>query len=332
MIKRISILLSSLLLLCACGGDNITPEDQIPTGFDFNLVTIENVSEPTEEGQRTIVLNFKDKEGNALKLTALSWYCHLETGKYEIAPEPDSKHKASVELSLGNEKLNVKGGSIAVSKWNYEYDIKFTIETDKGKFTGIADNKKLYFETQQYSSLKTGANEIYQKDLTVKSDLMNTSVKYSIYLPESYDGTKKYPVLYMLHGYGGNNNDWLQDNTGSIWAGGGTMPAYAREYAKKTGKELFNGRISRNHKKDSENLHPYRGEKVSAGKRTIRKQRYPIQPHDVVIYDGRKYEISGCHNNGTRAILLPSRKSVSVKKLKIHHFSGGYFVKQRIAQ
>ena len=89
MIKRISVLLSSLLLLWACGGDNITPENQIPTGFDFNLVTIENVSEPSEEGLRTIVLNFKDKEGNALKLTALSWYCHLETGKYVIAPEPD---------------------------------------------------------------------------------------------------------------------------------------------------------------------------------------------------------------------------------------------------
>ena len=66
MIKRISILLSSLLLLWACGGDNITPEDQIHTEFDFNLVTIENVSEPSEEGLRTIVLNFKDKEDNAL--------------------------------------------------------------------------------------------------------------------------------------------------------------------------------------------------------------------------------------------------------------------------
>lgn len=106
----------------------------------------------------------------------------------------------------------------------------------------------------------------------------------------------------------------------------------SRDGKKKTGKELFNGRISRNHKKDSENLHPYRGKKVSAGKRTIRRQRYPIQPHDIVIYDGRKYEISGCHNNGTRAILLPSRRSVSVKKLKIHHFSGGYFEKQHIAQ
>jgi enterochelin esterase-like enzyme len=239
MVKRISILLSSLLLFWACGEDNNTPDDTLPTGFDFNLVTIENVSEPTEEGLRTITLKFTDKEDNALKLTAASWYSHLETGYYEIATSADIRHKASVELSIGNENVKVNGGSIAVSKWNYEYDIRFEMETEKGKFAGIADNKKIYFETQKYSSLSKGANEIYQKDLTVHSDLMNTNVKYSIYLPESYDGKKKYPVLYMLHGYGGNNNDWLQDNTGSIWAGGGTMPAYAREYAQKTGKELI---------------------------------------------------------------------------------------------
>ena len=231
--------MSSLLLICACGEDNNTPQEQLPTGFDFNLATIDNVSDPTEEGLRTITMNFQDKEGNALKLKAMSWYCHLETGRYEIASEPDAKHKASAELSLGEEKVTVTGGTIAVSKWNYEYDIVFNLETEKGHFAGIADNKKLYFETQKYSSLSKGANEIYQKDLTVRSELMNTNVKYSIYLPESYDGTKKYPVLYMLHGYGGNNNDWLQDNTGSIWAGGGTMPAYAREYAEKTGKELI---------------------------------------------------------------------------------------------
>ena len=239
MLKRISIVLSSLLLIWACGEDNNTPQEQLPTRLDFNLVTIENVSEPTEEGLRTIALNFKDKEGNALKLTALSWYCHLETGKYEIAPEPDAKHMASVELSLGDEKVNVTGGTIAVSKWNYEYDIIFNLETEDGKLSGLADNKKIYFETQQYSSISTGANEIYQKDLIVKSDIMNTNVEYSIYLPESYDGTRKYPVLYMLHGMNGNNNDWLQDNTGGIWAGGGTMPAYAREYAAQTGKELI---------------------------------------------------------------------------------------------
>ena len=231
--------MSSLLLFSACGEDNNTPVEKLPTGFDFNMVTIENVTGPTSDGLRTINLNFSDKGGNTLKLTAMSWYCHLETGWYMIGPKADPEHQASVELSIGEEKINVTGGTISVSKWNYEYDIKFDLETEKGKFIGLADNKKIYFDTQKYSSLSTGANGIYQKDLTVRSELMNTSVKYSIYLPESYDGTKKYPVLYMLHGYGGNNNDWLQDNTGSIWSGGGTMPAYAREYAEKTGKELI---------------------------------------------------------------------------------------------
>ena len=72
--------------------------------------------------------------------------------------------------------------------------------------------------------------------------------------------------------------------------------------------------------------HVYRQQKVSAGRRTIRKQRYPIQPHDIVIYNGKKYETSGCHNNGTRAILLPDKKSVAVKKLMVYRFSGGYVI------
>ena len=244
MLKKISILLSSLLLIWACGEDNNTPEEQLPTGLDFNLVKILDEAEPEPNGWRSITLSFEDKSDNLLVFSAPSWHTYLETGWYEIVEDEitpaTGKLKATItHLSIGGEAVKVTGGTIAVSKWNYEYDIVFNLETEKGKFTGIADNKKLYFDTQKYSSLSTGANEIYQKDLTVRSDLMNTEVKYSIYLPENYDGTKKYPVLYMLHGYGGNNNDWLQDNTGSIWSGGGTMPAYAREYAEQTGKDLI---------------------------------------------------------------------------------------------
>lgn len=98
----------------------------------------------------------------------------------------------------------------------------------------------------------------------------------------------------------------------------------SRDGTKKSGQELFNGRINRNHKKDSENLHPYRSQKISKGKRTIRKQRYKIQPHDIVRYNGVLYETSGCHCNGTRAILLPSKKSVQIKNLELYRYSGGY--------
>lgn len=244
MFNRITILLSSLLLLWACGGDNDTPEDKVPTGLDFNLVTILDVTEPEQDNWRRITLSFEDKSGNLMTMSAASWHTYLETGRYDITTAEitpaDGKFEACIpHLSIGGNAVKVTGGTMSVSKWNYEYNIIFDLETEKGKITGLADKKKLYFETEKYSSLSTGSNEIYRKDLTLRSDIMNTSVKYSIYLPESYDGTKKYPVLYMLHGYDGNNNDWLQDNTGGIWKGGGTMPAYAREYAEKTGKELI---------------------------------------------------------------------------------------------
>ena len=99
----------------------------------------------------------------------------------------------------------------------------------------------------------------------------------------------------------------------------------SRDGKKRSGQELFNGRINRNHKKDSENLHQYRQQKVSAGRRTIRKQHYSIQPHDIIVFNRQQFETSGCHCNGARAILLPQKKSVAIKKLSIHKYAGGYF-------
>ena len=99
----------------------------------------------------------------------------------------------------------------------------------------------------------------------------------------------------------------------------------SRNGSKKTGQELFNGRISRNHKKDSENLHRYRLQKMTAGRRAIRRHHYCIQPHNIVMYEGRRCETAGTHYNGTRIILLPDKKSVSVKKVARCKYAGGYF-------
>lgn len=59
------------------------------------------------------------------------------------------------------------------------------------------------------------------KDLTFASTVLNREVKYSVLLPKSFDWTREYPVLYMLHGAGGDNNDWLDkgsvsSHTGSV--------------------------------------------------------------------------------------------------------------------
>lgn len=66
------------------------------------------------------------------------------------------------------------------------------------------------------------------RDMVISSSVLGKDMKYSIYLPKSYDGTKSYPVLYLLHGYGGNNNDWLTDGLvnpyASSAAASGTAP------------------------------------------------------------------------------------------------------------
>jgi len=47
------------------------------------------------------------------------------------------------------------------------------------------------------------------------SALLNSSVRYCVYLPASYSAadakTKKYPVLYLLHGLGGNEQSAALD-------------------------------------------------------------------------------------------------------------------------
>ena len=47
------------------------------------------------------------------------------------------------------------------------------------------------------------------RDFTINSQILGREMKYSVYLPEGYDGKTTLPVLYLLHGYGDDNNSWL---------------------------------------------------------------------------------------------------------------------------
>lgn len=45
--------------------------------------------------------------------------------------------------------------------------------------------------------------------VSVFSDKMQTEVKNLVILPKGYDNSKQYPVVYLLHGYGGNAKNWI---------------------------------------------------------------------------------------------------------------------------
>jgi enterochelin esterase-like enzyme len=49
------------------------------------------------------------------------------------------------------------------------------------------------------------------EEATVKSSILNKSVRYTIYLPADYDLSQRtYPVVYLLHGFTDDNTGWLQ--------------------------------------------------------------------------------------------------------------------------
>ena len=51
-----------------------------------------------------------------------------------------------------------------------------------------------------------------QKSLSMKSEVLNHLVNYTIYLPPNYDkDDRDYPVLYLLHGFTDNENTWVEN-------------------------------------------------------------------------------------------------------------------------
>jgi len=51
----------------------------------------------------------------------------------------------------------------------------------------------------------------YGASLTFQSKILNRTLHYSIYIPKNYSKDERYATVYLLHGYGGNETDWIKD-------------------------------------------------------------------------------------------------------------------------
>lgn len=59
--------------------------------------------------------------------------------------------------------------------------------------------------------LKIDAQSKVLQSLSMKSKLLHTDVKYSVYLPNGYETSKQnYPVVYLLNGFTGDETDWIR--------------------------------------------------------------------------------------------------------------------------
>lgn len=68
------------------------------------------------------------------------------------------------------------------------------------------------------------------RDLSIQSTYMGATMKYSVYLPPRFDENKEYPVLYLLHGSGDNQNSWLDK---------GSMQNIADKYMNGSGTHMI---------------------------------------------------------------------------------------------
>ena len=77
-----------------------------------------------------------------------------------------------------------------------------------------------------------------------------------------------------------------------------------RDGKKKKAAELSCNRTKRNVPRNNpKNERPFRGEKISAGYRSIRKKRHPYKSGDRIRYKGKIYVCGGQQNNGKSVVL-----------------------------
>ena len=81
---------------------------------------------------------------------------------------------------------------------------------------------------QNLLDLLDAEDKVY-RDIQLNSRAMGRKMKYTVWLPGGYDSSKKYPFLYLLHGYGDDNNSWLDK---------GGAQKIARDYVKKGGTPM----------------------------------------------------------------------------------------------
>ena len=193
----------------------------------FPGVTKYSVSVTSPEGATTLYLDLINASGNTA--TGI-------VGTYTVQ---GNAHDAWLcDNGWVNPAYNVAGGSYYVDASGVkQYITSGQIEVStamssegaalfnlvaKDLGTTTADGKTISttgsFSVKFASLMQATGTEL--RDQTIESKVLGRTMKYSVYLPKGYDKSKEYPVLYMLHGANGSNNDWL--NGGKINANAST--------------------------------------------------------------------------------------------------------------
>ncbi len=84
-------------------------------------------------------------------------------------------------------------------------------EWEVGKKSGTEEDYNKYFnvDMKEYHSQKEGTKLGTIKNISYESKVVGGKREASIYLPPDYSVSKKYPVLYLIHGLGCDKTQWV---------------------------------------------------------------------------------------------------------------------------
>ena len=82
--------------------------------------------------------------------------------------------------------------------------------------TQLAAQQKNLQAPEGFDVIKNGIAHGKIDSLNYSSSTVGTQRKVLVYTPPGYDKKKKYPVLYLLHGIGGDEKEWLREGTPQI--------------------------------------------------------------------------------------------------------------------
>ena len=102
---------------------------------------------------------------------------------------------------------------------------------------GNKDNPQEEEQQDMWDRMYPNGKEI--KDLEIKSAAMKQTMKYSVWLPPKFKDENSYPILYLLHGAGDDNNSWLSNTTQYGMTHGGNAAAIAAKYVKANGVPMI---------------------------------------------------------------------------------------------
>ncbi len=205
-------------------GYQMTVTQQAVTSYDWSTgkttvydgVTKYSVTMVSPEGGVSLYLDLINATGTAVanlvgtytvqSNSREAWLCdngwivpdyNMAGGSYYVDQNGTKQYITSGQIAVSTVKSS-EGATL--------YNFSATglgITTADGKSTSTSGAVSVKFATYLEATGKELRNQ------TIESQVLGQTMKYSVYLPAGYNETKEYPVLYMLHGASGSNNDWL---------------------------------------------------------------------------------------------------------------------------